>query len=98
VEQQFAVTRERIRQIEAKALRKLKHPSRSRKMRSLLDQWAPRVGQPSFRYRTSTSNLDACTLPKSLIQLNLSFMGHLDNHSESLSSDIGGPAAGTSDD
>ena len=34
----FAVTRERIRQIEAKALRKLKHPSRSRKMRSFLDQ------------------------------------------------------------
>jgi RNA polymerase primary sigma factor len=32
------VTRERIRQIEAKALRKLKHPSRSRKMRSFLDQ------------------------------------------------------------
>ena len=38
VEQQFSVTRERIRQIEVKALRKLKHPSRSRKMRSLLDQ------------------------------------------------------------
>lgn len=36
--QQFSVTRERIRQIEAKALRKLKHPSRSRKMRSFLDQ------------------------------------------------------------
>ena len=34
----FKVTRERIRQIEAKALRKLKHPSRSRKMRSFLDQ------------------------------------------------------------
>jgi DNA-directed RNA polymerase sigma subunit (sigma70/sigma32) len=34
VGQQFSVTRERIRQIEAKALRKLKHPSRSRKMRS----------------------------------------------------------------
>jgi RNA polymerase primary sigma factor len=34
---QFSVTRERIRQIEAKALRKLKHPSRSRKLRSLLD-------------------------------------------------------------
>ncbi len=34
----FGVTRERIRQIEAKALRKLKHPSRSRKMRSFLDQ------------------------------------------------------------
>ena len=38
VGQQFSVTRERIRQIEAKALRKLKHPSRSRKMRSFLDQ------------------------------------------------------------
>ena len=38
VGQQFNVTRERIRQIEAKALRKLKHPSRSRKMRSFLDQ------------------------------------------------------------
>ncbi|MBY0355162.1 MAG: RNA polymerase sigma factor RpoD [Rickettsiales bacterium] len=37
VGQQFSVTRERIRQIEAKALRKLKHPSRSRKMRSFLE-------------------------------------------------------------
>src|SRR5205823_5665788 len=40
VGQQFSVTRERIRQIEAKALRKLKHPSRSRKLRSFLDSWA----------------------------------------------------------
>ncbi|MCY4303534.1 MAG: RNA polymerase sigma factor RpoD [Aestuariivita sp.] len=38
VGQQFSVTRERIRQIEAKALRKLKHPSRSRKLRSFLEQ------------------------------------------------------------
>ena len=38
VGQQFSVTRERIRQIEAKALRKLKHPSRSRKIRSFLEQ------------------------------------------------------------
>jgi len=38
VGRQFGVTRERIRQIEAKALRKLKHPSRSRKLRSFLDQ------------------------------------------------------------
>lgn len=38
VGRQFSVTRERIRQIEAKALRKLKHPSRLRKMRSFLDQ------------------------------------------------------------
>ena len=38
VGQQFSVTRERIRQIEAKALRKLQHPSRSRKLRSFLDQ------------------------------------------------------------
>ena len=38
VGQQFSVTRERIRQIEAKALRKLKHPSRSRKLRSFLDR------------------------------------------------------------
>ena len=38
VGQQFSVTREQIRQIEAKALRKLKHPSRSRKLRSFLDQ------------------------------------------------------------
>ena len=38
VGEQFSVTRERIRQIEAKALRKLKHPSRSRKLRSFLDQ------------------------------------------------------------
>ena len=37
VGQRFGVTRERIRQIEAKALRKLKHPSRSRKLRSFLD-------------------------------------------------------------
>ena len=37
VGKQFSVTRERIRQIEAKALRKLKHPSRSRKLRSFLD-------------------------------------------------------------
>jgi hypothetical protein len=36
VSQQFSVTRERIRQIEAKALRKLKHPSRSRALRSFL--------------------------------------------------------------
>ena len=40
VGQQFSVTRERIRQIEAKALRKLKHPSRSRKLRSFLDQYS----------------------------------------------------------
>ena len=38
VGQEFSVTGQRIRQIEAKALRKLKHPSRSRKMRSFLDQ------------------------------------------------------------
>ena len=38
VRQQFSVAPERIPQIEAKALRKLKHPSRSRKMRSFLDQ------------------------------------------------------------
>jgi RNA polymerase primary sigma factor len=37
VGQQFNVTRERIRQIEAKALRKLKHPTRSRKLRSFLE-------------------------------------------------------------
>jgi RNA polymerase primary sigma factor len=37
VGQQFSVTRERIRQIEAKAIRKLKHPSRSRVLRSFLD-------------------------------------------------------------
>jgi RNA polymerase primary sigma factor len=37
VSNQFNVTRERIRQIEAKALRKLKHPSRSRRLRSFLD-------------------------------------------------------------
>ncbi|MCD6193298.1 MAG: sigma-70 family RNA polymerase sigma factor, partial [Candidatus Aminicenantes bacterium] len=39
VGQQFKVTRERIRQIEAKALRKLKHPSRSKKLRSFLDNY-----------------------------------------------------------
>ena len=38
VGQQFSVTRERIRQIEAKALRKLKHPSRARELRSFLEQ------------------------------------------------------------
>ena len=38
VGQQFSVTRERIRQIEAKALRKLKHPSRARALRSFLEQ------------------------------------------------------------
>jgi RNA polymerase primary sigma factor len=37
VGQRFSLTRERIRQIEAKALRKLKHPSRSRKLRSFVD-------------------------------------------------------------
>jgi RNA polymerase primary sigma factor len=37
VSQQFSMTRERIRQMEAKALRKLKHPSRSRVLRSFLD-------------------------------------------------------------
>ena len=39
VSRQFSVTRERIRQIEAKALRKLKHPSRSRVLRTFLDHW-----------------------------------------------------------
>jgi RNA polymerase primary sigma factor len=55
VGQQFSVTRERIRQIEAKALRKLKHPSRSRKLRSFLDTvrrrrapgWATRTRFPA---------------------------------------------------
>ena len=42
VGQSFAVTRERIRQIEAKALRKLRHPSRSRKLRAFLDAAAVR--------------------------------------------------------
>ena len=37
VGQDFAVTRERIRQIEAKALRKLRHPSRSRRLRAFID-------------------------------------------------------------
>ena len=50
VGQQFSVTRERIRQIEAKALRKLKHPSRSRKLRSFLGQLG---GQPPARWRSS---------------------------------------------
>lgn len=44
VGQQFNVTRERIRQIEAKALRKLKHPSRSRKMRSFLSGSSKNLG------------------------------------------------------
>ena len=38
VGQQFSVTRERIRQIEAKALRKLKHPTRARKLKTFLDE------------------------------------------------------------
>jgi RNA polymerase primary sigma factor len=42
VGQQFSVTRERIRQIEAKAIRKLKHPSRSRVLGSFLDNDLPR--------------------------------------------------------
>ena len=49
VGQQFAVTRERIRQIEAKALRKLKHPSRSRKLRSFFGYIKPRVVIPEPR-------------------------------------------------
>ena len=48
VGQQFSVTRERIRQIEAKALRKLKHPSRSRKLRSFLDFTKPRLENVSL--------------------------------------------------
>jgi RNA polymerase primary sigma factor len=61
VGQQFSVTRERIRQIEAKALRKLKHPSRSRKMRSFLD---PEVTVCRFyiseRLRLWTGSLPLC--------------------------------------
>ena len=41
VGQHFAVTRERIRQIEAKALRKLRHPSRSRKLKAFLESGRP---------------------------------------------------------
>jgi RNA polymerase primary sigma factor len=41
VGQDFAVTRERIRQIEAKALRKLRHPTRSRKLKSFIDNVTP---------------------------------------------------------
>ena len=44
VGQNFEVTRERIRQIESKALRKLRHPSRSKKLRAFLD---PNMGQTS---------------------------------------------------
>src|SRR3546814_14875328 len=47
VGQQFSVTRERIHQIEAKALRKLKHPSRSRKLRSFLDTYPNQIGRAS---------------------------------------------------
>ena len=36
---EFKVTRERVRQIEAKALRKLRHPSRSRRLRGYLEEW-----------------------------------------------------------
>jgi RNA polymerase primary sigma factor len=46
VGKQFDVTRERIRQIEAKALRKLRHPSRSEHLRSFLDEWMDSNGRP----------------------------------------------------
>ena len=53
VGQNFAVTRERIRQIEAKALRKLRHPSRSRKLKAF--SWKARVSnQPAFQPCTCT--------------------------------------------
>ncbi len=45
VGKQFDVTRERIRQIEAKALRKLRHPSRSEHLRSFLDEWMETIGR-----------------------------------------------------
>ena len=45
VGKQFDVTRERIRQIEAKALRKLRHPSRSEHLRSFLDEWMESAGK-----------------------------------------------------
>ena len=45
VGKQFDVTRERIRQIEAKALRKLRHPSRSEHLRSFLDEWMENIGR-----------------------------------------------------
>ncbi len=48
VGQNFAVTRERIRQIEAKALRKLRHPSRSHRLRNFLDNSASQLGTASF--------------------------------------------------
>ncbi len=55
VGQQFSVTRERIRQIEAKALRKLKHPSRSRMLRSFLDQGERQVDRTRKRAGSSTA-------------------------------------------
>ena len=68
VGQQFSVTRERIRQIEAKALRKLKHPSRSRKLRSLPRHlsgravpWPLTCLPTSLARRLSASSL--CRLP-----------------------------------
>ncbi len=57
VGQQFSVTRERIRQIEAKALRKLKHPSRSRKLRSFLDNLSTNRG---FCWRRGGKSDSAC--------------------------------------
>jgi hypothetical protein len=54
VGQQFTVTRERIRQIEAKALRKLKHPSRSRLLRSFLDTSGVSTSGTSSRHRLMT--------------------------------------------
>src|SRR5207253_7235970 len=57
VGQQFSVTRERIRQIEAKALRKLKHPSRSRSLRSFLDNWSMGPGRVPHVFHASKKTL-----------------------------------------
>jgi DNA-binding CsgD family transcriptional regulator len=70
VGQQFSVTGERIRQIEAKALRKLKHPSRSRKLRSFLDNRSrvPGAAQHEvMRRRTGTRiSLSQLVMPRGL--------------------------------
>jgi RNA polymerase primary sigma factor len=65
VGQQFSVTRERIRQIEAKALRKLKHPSRSRKLRSFLDNGARPANEPIPLRRGAASLLVRRRIPSS---------------------------------
>jgi hypothetical protein len=66
VGQQFSVTRERIRQSETKALRKLKHPSRSRKLRSFLDNSAKASPSGLTRGRRVRSRIERRGPPRRL--------------------------------